>query len=50
MIIVVPLFFSNLYISQTLVESDSYVMKLCERAPVKYKKFEARLHPFLTPV
>jgi len=50
MIIMVSLFHANLYISKSLVESDGYVMKLCERARVKYKKFEDRLHPFLTPV
>ena len=50
MIIIVSLFHADLYISQSLVESDGFVMKLCERARVKYKKFEDRLHPFLTLV
>ena len=34
MIIMVSLFHANLYISQSVVESDGYVMKLCERARV----------------
>ena len=50
MITVVSLFDANLYISQSLVKRDGRVMKLCERARVKYKKFETCLHPFLRRV
>jgi hypothetical protein len=49
-IIVVSLFYANVFISQSFVESDGYVTKLCERARVKFKKFDAHLLPFLAPV